>query len=839
MSKESKSQSKPYVVMHGHFYQPPRENPWIEEIELEESAYPFPNWNARITKECYTPNACARINDAEGRILDIINNYSYMSFNFGPTLIRWLEIWAPSTYQRILEADRDSQERWGYGNAIAQAYNHVILPLANERDRETEIIWGLKDFSHRFQRPAESMWLPECAANYPSLCSLAAHGMKFAILSPYQARRIRPLGGGPWQDVSSGHIDTTQPYRCFIPHGRGGKQFQQHIDIFFYDGGIASEISFGDMLTQSQFLVDRLAVGFSPSQGRPQILNVATDGETFGHHKKFGDLSLAYALSHLCAEQGLTVTNYRAFLEIYPPTWEVEIALGPLGEGTSWSCAHGVGRWLRDCGCHTGGLGNWHQAWRGPLRESFDFLNGKLASIFEQKGSSYLRDPWTARNDFIEVILDRSAESLDDFFNRHGVQGLNEPGRVEALKLLEMQRHVLLMYTSCGWFFSDLSGLETLQVIKYAARALQLGQQCVTEDLETPFLEILGRAHSNIKEKGNGRDLYIQEIRPLVVTFPKLVNQFSISMLQGTGRQCVSRIYHYRPTVLDYEEQRQGTMQLALGQLRLTSGITLDQQTLAFATLFMGSFLYRTQVKEEMPTQDFAGLKKTLFQALADTPEDIVSVLATHLGSQYYSVRDLFQQEKRDLFQTLLQRRHREVRAELSRLSEEVRPLLLSMAKEGLGLPLLFRLAAEINLSERLAQAIAGWEKDIHTSPARIDLHEIINLGKILALHLEDDPSAAVLEQMLQRLLSALEPNITLSAAAKLDDFLTLSQKLPLELDLTEAQNNYFTLMEIHFPGLAAMSRRGKNEAREQAEMLLNIARQLNFNPDRYVEQLT
>ena len=395
-----------YVVIHGHFYQPPRENPWIEQIEVEPSATPYHDWNARITAECYRPNGVARVYDGQGRILDIVNNYQHLSFNFGPTLIGWLQAQAPDTYARILEADAQSLAALGHGNAIAQAYNHAILPLANARDRETQVVWGLKDFEHRFRRPAAAMWLPETAVNYPTLATLVDHGMKFVILSPYQAKRVRPLTGGEWTPASGG-LDTTQAYRCFLPGAAEDARKRRYIDVFFYNGQVAADISFGDLLTDSYRLAARLVDGFSPAGPRPQLLHVATDGENYGHHKKFGELALAHALTQVLPHQGFQLTNYAAFLALAPPKMEVELALGPEGEGSSWSCAHGVGRWKENCGCETGGQPGWNQRWRTPLRESFDFLNEKLAAIFEAEGQKYFQDPWQARNAYVDVILDR------------------------------------------------------------------------------------------------------------------------------------------------------------------------------------------------------------------------------------------------------------------------------------------------------------------------------------------------------------------------------------------------------------------------------------------------
>ncbi len=826
-----------YVVVHGHFYQPPRENPWIEEIELEESAYPFPNWNARITRECYIPNTCARIRDDQLRILDIVNNFEYLNFNVGPTLISWLAAQAPVTYERLVAADAQSFFRLGFGNAIAQAYNHIILPLANARDRQTEILWGLQDFRQRFGRPAEAMWLPETAVNLEVLRDLAAQGLKYVILSPWQARRVRPLRGGPWQDVSNGSIDTTQAYRCFVGPGTAAGR-HPFIDIFFYDGQTAAELSFGDLLSDSNRFLNHLGGKLRPERPGPQLLSVATDGETFGHHKAFGEMGLAYALSTLCPQRGWVVTNYRAFLELQPPRYEVEISLGPEGKGSSWSCSHGVGRWEKDCGCQTGGGPGWQQKWRRPLRQAFDFLNDKLAQIFTQEGSRYLTDPWAARDDYIEVILNRSPASQAAFFQRHGTPGLTPADQVQALQLLEMQRHVLLMYTSCGWFFADLAGLETLQVMKYAARALQLGQRFIQEDLEEPFLAILAEARSNIPEMGNGRDLYLKKVKPAVITYPKLVNHFSITLLNDPERRPAAAIFHYRPELLQYEEKSQGGLELACGRVRLTSGITQETHILGYATLFLGSYLYRTQVQEGQSEADFAAMVDLLFRTLTNSPENIATVMAEYFQGAYYSVHDMFKKEKREILRQSLQKVQEDTELELGRGFREVQPVLYTMAREGFVIPRVFNLAAFTTLRRTIREIVAAWQGQDPDRQLKRELAEVQEIAKTLNLHLQDDPIGLTLAALVERRLQALDTDFTLAQAKAALATLTLCQQLPVVVDLMESQNLFFYLMAEHGGSLAHPGKRRQAEMREFVQVLMNLASGLNFHPARYEKLL-
>lgn len=822
-----------YVVVHGHFYQPPRENPWIEQIEVEGSAHPFHDWNARIAFECYTPNSCARIYDGQRRILDIVNNYEKISFNFGPTLLAWLEAYAPQTYARLLAADRASLKRLRHGNAIAQAYNHVILPLARPRDRETQIIWGLRDFEFRFGRPAEALWLPETAVDYDTLAALADHGLKYAILSPHQARRVRPLAGGPWEVVQAHTLDTTQAYRCVLPDASGGFSEPRYIDLFFYNGEVAADLSFGDLLKDSYRLADRLTERFRPHIPRPQLLHVATDGENYGHHHKFGELALAHALTEVLPKRGFLLTNYAAFLELAPPKLQVELDLGPKQEGSSWSCAHGVGRWKENCGCTTGGREGWTQEWRTPLREAFDYLNERLARIFEEEGSKYLKDPWAARNDYIEVILDRREETVASFFARHGAARLERAHWPTALRLLEMERHALLMYTSCGWFFADLAGLETIQVMKYAARALQLGEIFSRQPLEEPFLQHLERARSNLPQEGDGRRIFLRRVKPAVVDFPKVVNQWAISWLKDRERQCPARVYHFRVEPREHEVQTQGTLALAAGVLRVTSGITWREEILGFFTVHLGSYLYRTQVLPRPEPEQFRTLKQELFRVLEQAPEDLVPLMARRLGERYYSVHDIFQEEKAQIFHDLLAPNREEAVALVAHHFQEAYPVLRAMAAEGLPLPRLYRALGEITLNRRLVEILRRLEPEPQLLPQSPELLALLEEAVLFHFKLESGEGSQILVRILHHHLTDLGVALNLETATQLKAFLELVKRLPISLEISEAQNFYFSLLEEHFAALAARSAR-QPEARKLAEILIQVAEALNFNPGRY-----
>jgi len=495
-----------YICIHGHFYQPPRENPWLGAVEREDSASPFHDWNARISAECYAPNGAFRISDDADRIEKIVNNYARISFNFGPTLLAWMEREEPATYRGVLQADRASQHlHHGHGSALAQAYNHLIMPLANHRDRTTQVVWGIRDFEHRFGRKPEGMWLPETAVDLEMLEILAAHDIRFTLLAPSQARRVRPKGDPHWRDVSGSRIDPTLAYEARLPSGRS-------IAVFFYDGPVSHSVAFEGVLRSGEAFAERLLDIFVETRDRPQLAHIATDGETFGHHHRFGAIALAQAIRHLESRGDVQLTNYAAFLERHPPTHRVEIF-----EESSWSCVHGVDRWHRDCGCNSGGNPSWNQAWRAPMRTALDWLRDRVAPIYEQRAASLFADPWAARDDYVEVLLGSRPETRDRFLGRHALRDLTDGERTEAWRLLELQRCAMLMYTSCGWFFDDISSIESAQVLRYASRCVHLVGEVAGEDLEPELLERLARAPSNLPDFANGRGVYLRCVKPAMV----------------------------------------------------------------------------------------------------------------------------------------------------------------------------------------------------------------------------------------------------------------------------------------------------------------------------------
>ena len=509
-----------YICIHGHFYQPPRENPWLEAIEVQDSAFPYHDWNERVTAECYAINAVSRALDQQGKITRLVNNYAGISFNFGPTVLSWMEHFAADAYQAILDADKQSLEKFsGHGSALAQAYNHMILPLANSRDKYTQILWGIKDFEHRFQRKPEGLWLPETAVDLESLDMMARLGIVFAILAPRQSQRVRALAGGEWQDTGEGKIDPGMPYRVSLPSGGV-------MNLFFYDGSLAKAVAFEGLLNNGEDFANRLLSGFPADTPDDRLVHIATDGESYGHHHHGGEMALTRALDYIESNGLARLTNYGQYLEQHPPTHEVEII-----ENSSWSCIHGIERWKSDCGCNSGGHAGWNQAWRAPLREALDWLRDSVGPAFEQAAKGLLSDPWAARNEYLDVVLDRSPEQIGGFLNRHAGRPLNLKEEITALKLMELQRHAMLMYTSCGWFFDELSGMETVQIIQYAGRVLQLAGQLFGGSLEPEFLDRLERAKSNIAEHKDGRLIYERFVKPAMLDLINVGAHFAMSSL--------------------------------------------------------------------------------------------------------------------------------------------------------------------------------------------------------------------------------------------------------------------------------------------------------------------
>jgi alpha-amylase/alpha-mannosidase (GH57 family) len=770
-----------YLCVHGHYYQPPRQNPWLEAIEAEESAAPFHDWNERITAECYAPNTAARIVDGEGRILDIANIYAHISFNFGPTLLAWLEKADPLTYEQIIDADHRSRaNRGGHGNAMAQAYNHIIMPLANRRDKVTQVLWGIRDFQARFGRDPEGMWLPETAVDLETLDILAAHDMRFTILSPHQAKRIRAPGDTAWSDASHGRIDPSRPYRCLLPSSR-------EIALFFYDAPIAKSIAFEGVLARGETLIERLLGGFHPQRHHAQLVHVATDGETYGHHHRFGEMALAYALHTIARKKLAIVTNYGQYLERFPPDHLVDI-----DEHTSWSCAHGVERWRSDCGCQTGGKPGWHQRWRQPLREALDWLRDRLAQLFADEGGRLLIDPWVARDAYIAVILDRSRASVERFFQQHARRRLSDAEVVHVLKLLEMQRHALLMYTSCAWFFAEISGLETVQMLAYAARAMQLAQEVTGVELESGVLERLAAAPSNrLQLAAHGHDVYLKLVKPAVATLRTVIADYAISgLIEPNSPQSALQLYEIQE--LSAHRESRASFTLATGRVRVQSQLTGESLQAIYAALNSDGHDWRCSVKGYVDVEDYRPLREELFRLFAyESLTEVVRALDAYFGEDYFALAHLFPDEQRRIGRVLLAKSLEPFARACRELYHTNQRLMYFLRGEHLPLPTALRTAAESTLNADISDAAQ------RLTAGQLTPDELLERirgyqweAKRLECSLEFDPLRRALEAVIERHVVALPQDAGQAQTPRLA--LEVAQELQLELNLWRVQNLFW-----------------------------------------------
>ncbi len=765
-----------YLCIHCHFYQPPRENPWLEAVEVQDSAYPYHDWNARITAECYAPNAASRILDAHGRIVRITNNYAHISFNFGPTLLSWIEDHAREVYGAILDADRESSERFsGHGSAIAQAYNHMILPLANRRDKYTQVLWGVRDFERRFGREPEGMWLPETAVDVESLEILADLGIKFTILAPHQAQAIRKANNGASIDVTDGSVDPTRTYVMRLPSGR-------EINLFFYDGPISRGVAFEGLLNNGQQFAERLVSGFSDQRKHPQLMHIATDGETYGHHHKYGDMALAYALHHIEEQQLARVTNYGEFLEKHPPQWEAQVR-----ENTAWSCAHGVERWRSDCGCNSGGHGEWHQHWRGPLRESLDWLRDHVASMFEAEAGNLLRDPWDARDEYIRVVLDRRDELPEKFLTQHAKQELDQEQRIRALKLLEMQRHAMLMYTSCGWFFDELSGIETVQVIMYAARVVQLAQEVFGDHVEEEFLKRLQNVKSNLPEQDNGAAIYRAWVKPAELDLEKVAAHYAIASLFENGEP-KHNVYCYRVQPAEETRAQIGRNRLVLGRVNVCSDITRDCGDHEFAVVHLGDQNVTAGVRAPSAGDEFAIVAEKLRAAFdrADMGEAL-RIMAGSFGGAHYSIQSLFRDEQRRIVNAILDQTLGEAEGSLRQLYEHHAALLRFLTSLKIPLPKVLRTTAEFVINANLRREFERERLDLDA------IRGLLEAARAVPVKLDHAGLGFVIEQRLVAMAEGLVENP--GDAAVLEEFervMALVGELPFEVNLWRVQNLYW-----------------------------------------------
>ncbi|HUX46050.1 MAG TPA: DUF3536 domain-containing protein [Terracidiphilus sp.] len=775
--------SKRYICIHGHFYQPPRENPWLEAVETQDSAAPYHDWNERICAECYATNGAARIQNRENKITRIMNNYSRMSFDFGPTLLSWLRDYAPRTYRMVQDGERRSRRNFkGHSSAMAQVYNHVIMPLANRRDRLTQIRWGIVDYEQNYGKSPEGMWLSETAADTETLELMAEHGIRFTVLAPHQCKRTRALkDGAEWADTPGATVDTTRPYLVRFASGAS-------MAVFFYDGPTSQAIAFEGLLNSGDGFAARLKAGFKEG-GQAQLVHVATDGETYGHHHRHGEMALAYAMRLLEQDRTVKLTNYGSFLAQFPPEQECEIE-----ENTSWSCVHGVERWRNNCGCN-GGAPGWNQEWRAPLRQALDELRDGLIPLTVKEGAKLFRDVWAARDAYIQVILNRGRETEEKFFVEHQEHPLSEVEQVRALRLMEMQRHAQLMYTSCGWFFDDISGIETVQVITYSARVVQLARELFgkpAEELEKAYLARLREARSNVPSAGDGARIYKEKIRPMGLGLDQVAAHYAISSVFSSYSD-ETELFCYRVRRISYDIYTSGRGRLAMGRAHVRSMITRSKQTFSFAVLHFGDQNITAAVKpyKESEAAAFEAFEaQTAEHVQAGNFPEGIRQLDHYYGRADYSLTSLFTDEQRRIVQLILNSTLSDIEDSLTSIYRDHASLLHYLAKSGLPKPPALTLAAGFAIN-------AGLRRALEVDPVdSAELRSYLQLAKADDVALETATLSYLSDARMKQVMVELQ--LAAGSLEALDRALALARmlgELPFDLNLWQAQNIWYEIL--------------------------------------------
>lgn len=770
------TQPTKYICIHGHFYQPPRENAWLEVIEVQDSAHPYHDWNERIAAECYAPNSASRILDANRVIKNILNNYSKISFNFGPTLLSWMQIYARETYDAILEADQESMNFFnGHGSAIAQVYNHMIMPLASRKDKETQVIWGLRDFESRFKRKPEGMWLAETAVDYETLEILAENQIRFTILAPRQAKAVRKAGAENWTEVNDKSIETRKAYKVLLPSGKD-------IIVFFYNGDISQSIAFNGLLNDGKRFSESLLNSFDAGDESPQLVHVATDGETYGHHHKHGDMALAFCIDRIEKDKQAHLTNYSHYLSLFPVTDEAQII-----ENSSWSCVHGVERWRSDCGCNSGAHPGWNQKWRKGLREALDWLRDTIGDIFEEEGSKLFVDPWKARNDYIAVILNRSDAVIERFLKENVLPGVNIN---KVLRIMEMQRHAMLMYTSCGWFFDEVSGIETTQVMQYACRVIQLANQTGEVDLEMEFIKRLEAAVSNVSSQENAGQVYRRYVIPSRTNLQRVGMHFAVSSLFEDEPESLT-IFNYSTTNEFIVKKEAGEQKLALGITKVKSIVTQTEKKFAFAVVCIGVHNIIGNISLDMDPEKFASMQIRMVTAFNEGRlGDVIGLMQTYFGPDKYTIWQLFQDEKRKILDQIAQQSLQELEESLRRTYNRDYPLVNALAHNGIPIPNAYRTTFEYILNADLIDCFQA---------EKINIKELERISGELErwnLKIEDVGKVARMagESIFREVTRISNERENVRRIQRLNRLFPLLNKFSIEPNLHKSQNLYFQI---------------------------------------------
>ena len=782
-----------FICIHGHFYQPPRENAWLEVIEVQDSAHPYHDWNERISAECYAPNAASRILE-NGVIKDIVNNYSEISFNFGPTLLSWMKENDRETYESILEADQVSSNKFGgHGSAMAQVYNHIIMPLASRADKETQIIWGIRDFESRFGRKPEGMWLAETAVDIESLELLAEHQIKFTVLAPRQAKAFRKSGTEEWRQVSKEGINTKRAYNVKLPDDKS-------IIVFFYDGDASQSLAFNGLLNDGEKFANALLGAVDKSNEEPELINIATDGETYGHHHKHGDMALAFCLDSIERAKSVRITNYAEYCALYPPQYEAEIH-----ENSSWSCVHGVERWRADCGCNSGGKPNWHQKWRKPLREALDWLRDESVRIYEQEASQILNDPAKARNEYINVILNRNEDTVRKFMKDHCIKVVS-PNKV--FRMMEAQRNAMLMYTSCGWFFDEVSGIETIQILQYACRAIQLLNQTSGRDLEAEFISKLEQVPSNVPTLENAANVYRKFVMPSKTNLQRVGMHYAVASLFEEDPENFP-IFNYTTANDFFIRKEAGEQRLVIGITKVKSNVTRSEKKFTFAVIYMGKHNIIGNISIDMDEEKFHNMKEDITQSFDEGRlGDVIGVMQTYFGPEKYTLWELFKDEKRKVLDMITEQSMSELETSLRRVYNRDYPLVNALSKNDIPIPKAYTTTFEYILN---ADLINSFQKE------KINVKEIERIiGELAKWHLTiEDPgkvSRLAGESIYKELRRISAERASIKRIDRLNRLFPLLKQFKLDPSLHMSQNIYFEI-----------SRQNGSQSSNKAEWLVQL----------------
>jgi len=821
-----------FVAIHGHFYQPPRENPWTGRIERQHSTSPYHDWNELVASQCYLPNSASRVLDTQMRIKTIVNNFEYISYNVGPTLFSWLQQHEIDAYRKIIKADEISRERnEGHGNAIAQAYNHPILPLSSLRDQRTQVEWGIRDFRKHFRRDPEGMWLPETAVNYTTLEVLHEKGITFTILSPTQAQRFRPLGGKAWTNCGDNSIAPFRPYRVFLRKGKGQADHDRWIDVFFYHWKLSVAASFEHLLTNGDRLTETLAKA-APEEPGPHLVFLATDGETLGHHEPFADMCMAYFFSQTAAKAGLRITNLAHYLEMYPPTHEAEINLGPDGDGSAWSCSHGLGRWKNDCGCATGGPQWWSQTWRAPMREAVRLLADRVDELFEREGGKICPDVWLARDDYIEVYDNPLSSSTAGLFLERHLKSDVAPARAIALlKLCRMQMFSQLAHTSCGWFFADISGLEANQNLKYAARALELAEEFGDKELREDFLAVLEKAVSNLPEHTNGREIFARAVKQSHFDGENMAACFAINRLV-TGDAAMRNLDTFHFAVKDLRnDQLSDQYESTVGLVAIENRLYMEERLYAyFATRFT-----RRDVRCYLHMVEDMAEYEQLLESLRQIDK---SQVATLFCSRYFSWADMVPDAAERIMDNLLAESLGNVHAAFERIYDSDKDLFQAYVETGLQLPDEAREIVRSTLSRLFAREVMAkrglWRRDAFSDAA-----SLLAEGKALGLELDKLRAEALLNEDLAAAGEELRQTKSSREIEKLVAIIDIAGMLGLKLHRYLAENLAMEYLLQRFSPERIAAEQLTPANRERLLKILDDLERLNIATDQFKAGLT